>query len=91
MARPSDREFALKRKIKELEDLCRTKDSQIEVLKKKIDKLEKSSDDYKPKKKVVRFEDCPECGAMLKFSDLPFGRLILCSKACGYRETKRNE
>lgn len=91
MARPSDREFTLKRKLRELEDLCRDKDVQIEVLKKKIDKLEKGSEDYKPKKRVVEPEGCPDCGATLMNSELPFGRLILCSKACGYKEVKRGK
>ena len=88
MARPSDGEFALKRKIKELEEQLSKKEDEIRVLKKKI---EKSSEEPKKKKALheIRDNGCPSCGAELKETPLPFGKLVLCSKGCGHRETKR--
>lgn len=87
MARPSDREYALHRKMRDLEEQCRNKDAEIEVLKKRISKLEGS--ETKVKKAKSGKPACPSCGAEVKDTALPFGRLILCAKACGYRETKR--
>lgn len=87
MARPSDREYALHRKIKELEEQVRKKDLEIEQLKKKLDKLE--TKEFKPVKgKKKQEKGCPNCGAAIKVTSLPFGKLNLCSDACGWRETK---
>lgn len=87
MARPSDREYKLQHKIKTLEEQCRNKDSEIAVLKKKIDKLERDNPEVKPKlkKKVMEISSCPDCGSGLKELDLPFGKLSICANACGYR------
>lgn len=90
MTRPSDREFALKRKIKDLEEQLRQRDEEIKQLKKKIDKLQVT--DENPKKKPtheIKDNSCPQCGASVTESILPFGKLILCSKGCGHREIKR--
>ena len=91
MARPSDREYTLRQKIKELEDQSRKKDVEIDILKKKLDKIEKKSEDYVPKRKSqpTGKSGCPKCGSALKESELPFGTMVLCSDACGYREIKR--
>ncbi len=87
MARPSDREFSLKRKIKELEDQNEKKDVEIQQLKKKIDKLEKSDPEYKPKAKHVKAAGgCPVCSSVIKVIELPHSKLRICSAACGWRK-----
>lgn len=93
MARPSDREFALKRKIKELEDQNEKKDVEIQILKKKIEKLEKSDPEYVPKskKQVKSPGGCPVCQATLKVTDLPFGKLRICSAACGWKAVDKDK
>ena len=89
MARPSDREFSLKRKIKELEDQNEKKEVEIAQLKKKIEKLEKSDPEYKPKAKhsPKAAGGCPVCSAVIKVIDLPHAKLRICSAACGWRKT----
>ena len=34
---------------------------------------------------------CPDCNAEIKFSKLPFGELVICSKACGWRKVTKDE
>lgn len=88
MARPSDREFALKRKIKDLEE----KVHRLEIENKRLQKLlTKDNVEVKVKKNkaIVGKESCPDCGAEIKKSALPFGNLILCTKACGWRKTEK--
>lgn len=85
MARPSDSEYKLLRKIKTLEEQCRNKDSEIAALKKRVDKLERTDLEFKSKKKAKDPTGCPDCGAGLKDLALPFGKLSICANACGYR------
>lgn len=90
MARPSDREYQLKRKVKELEEQNHKLETEVTQLRKKIEKLEKKDEEYKPKpgKKIERV--CPSCGKSIKDTVLPFGRLVLCSDGCGWREVKHD-
>jgi DNA repair exonuclease SbcCD ATPase subunit len=85
MARPSDREFALHRKIKDLEENNRKLEVEIAKLRKQIDKAE--SKDLTVPKKLAKLvvKPCPLCGAELKLTDLPHAVMELCSAACGHR------
>lgn len=87
MGRPSDREYALHRKIRELEEQNRKKDLEIEQLKKK---LEKEPKPYTPKGKQIKEKGCPTCGASIKTTELPFGKLRICADACGWREVEHD-
>lgn len=90
MARPSDREFQLKRKIKELEEINSQLEIQVANLKKQIDKLSYGNDEKKKEKpKLVAKKACPNCEGELKYTELPHGTLVLCSKACGYRNMEK--
>jgi len=87
MARPSDREFQLKRKIKELEEINSQLEIQVNNLKKQLDKLTSgniSNNEKKPK--VSAKLTCPECESEVKLTELPHANLYLCSKGCGYRK-----
>lgn len=87
MARPSDKEYALQRKIKDLEAKVHQQDQEIARLKKQ---LEKSEPLENRKKSPIKIEKgCPDCEAPIKESPLPHATLRLCSKACGWREVKK--
>jgi DNA repair exonuclease SbcCD ATPase subunit len=89
MARPSDREFALHRKIKDLEDNNRKLEVEIAKLKKQIDKEEKKENLTQPKKPAkVILKPCPDCGKEVKITDLPHAVMELCSAGCGYRNVR---
>ena len=78
LSNPEIKEPLLKlfQKIRELEQQNEKKDNEIAQLKKKIEKLEKSDPEYKPKKKEVKSAGgCPTCQAEVKVTDLPFGKL----------------
>lgn len=90
MGRPSDREYALNRKIRELEEQIRKKDLEIEQLKKKVEKLERKDIQYKPVKGNKIEKGCPTCGAGIKSTTLPFGVLRICSDGCGWREVEHD-
>ena len=82
MAKPSDKEYKLFRKIRELED-------QITKLKNENAQLQKRLDKEQPKEKkeVKKIEGgCPVCNSPVKVTELPFGKLRLCSAACGWRK-----
>jgi DNA repair exonuclease SbcCD ATPase subunit len=91
MARPSDREFALHRKIKDLEENNRKLEVEIAKLRKQIDKAEASANkDLTVPKKLAKLvsKPCPLCGAELKVTDLPHAVMELCSAACGHRTVR---
>lgn len=79
----SDREFALKRQIKDLEEKNRLLELEIELIKRQ---QEKTAEPVKKSKKEKAIKDCPDCGAGLKTLPVPQGDLSLCSKSCGYRK-----
>lgn len=86
MARPSDREFILKRKVKELEEQNNRLEMELARLKKQLEKNEPI--EKKPSVKVRKNKDsheCPSCGAPTKLMVLPHAVLELCSSGCGYR------
>lgn len=87
MARPSDREYALKRQVQELKDKCNTYEIEIKRLKKELEKLKEPQQEKKVKKVEIK-KECPDCGAEVKSTELPHGTLDLCSKGCGYRNVR---
>jgi len=81
MARPSDKEYKLLQKVKDLEQ-------QVEKLNKENAQLEKrlNKEPKIEKTKVVKHQGgCPSCQAPIKVTDLPFGKLRICSAACGWK------
>ena len=86
MARPSDKEYVLIRKIRDLEQKIRNLENENAELKKKQNKLEQSQE-VKPKKS--KEQCCPSCGSTIKSSVLPFGTLQICAEGCGWRNVKR--
>jgi hypothetical protein len=90
MAKPSDREYALHRKIRDLEEQNRKKDLEIDHLKKKVEKLENKDTQYKPVKGKKVERGCPTCGSAIKATKLPFGTLRICSDGCGWREVEHD-
>lgn len=90
MAKPSDREYALQRKIKDLEQKNRNLELELTQLKKKLEKMEQPEFVTKGKKAPLPKEtSCPKCEAKVKESALPFGTLRICANACGWREVKK--
>jgi regulator of replication initiation timing len=89
MARPSDREYQLHRKVKDLEEQNRKLEVEIAKLKKQLDKspMEKSLTAPKKAAKLVN-KPCPDCGAELKITELPHAVMELCSAACGHRNVR---
>lgn len=86
MAKPSDREYKLFRKIRELEEQVNKLKTENELLKRK---LEKTQDEPKYKKEKPKSPGgCPVCDATIKETELPFGKLRICSKGCGWRQVK---
>lgn len=83
MSRPSDREYSLKRRVKELEE-------QNEKLQKELKALRKSNDKEAPAPKKVKavVKPCPDCGAETKETKLPHATMKLCVAQCGWREVK---
>ena len=82
MTRPSDKEFKLLRKIRELEELVNKLKIENEILKKKLEKDEPT----KQKKQVKNQGGCPSCDSPIKVTELPFGKLRICSAGCGWRK-----
>lgn len=85
MTRPSDREFELKRQIKDLQNKNINLELEIKNLKKQITKSVSAEDKPVKKNTKVVNDPCPSCGCEIKSTALPHARLDLCSKACGYR------
>lgn len=89
MARPSDREYQLKRKVKELEEKISTLEIENKRLKQQVEKLQAPAvDNPKKKKAVTTKKECPDCGAEIKSTELPHAILELCSKGCGHRNVR---
>lgn len=86
MAKPSDREFILQRKIRELEEKNRQLEQKVAQLEKKKEREEPVKDKKKPK--PLSSGECPDCGSPITVTELPFGKLQLCGKACGWRLVK---
>lgn len=84
MARPSDREYELKRQVKELREQVERLETENNRLKKQIEKAK--PDEPKQKKTAKSAGGCPVCEAQIKITDLPFGKLKICSAACGWRK-----
>ena len=90
MTRPSDREYQLKRKVKDLDEKNNQLEIEIKRLNKQLEKLKEPEAEHKSKKKHKIVErGCPSCGAAIKSTVLPFGKLEICSSGCGWREVKK--
>lgn len=50
-----------------------------------VEKIIAGSREAKTMVEIKAASCCPECGEELKTSLLPFGRMDICSAACGYR------
>jgi regulator of replication initiation timing len=87
MARPSDREFELKRQIREMKEQNGRLEDEIKKLKKQLEKTEVKDPNPKKKGKVIA-KPCPDCGAETRITDLPHAKMELCSAGCGYRNVR---
>jgi regulator of replication initiation timing len=87
MPRPNDREFALKRKIKDLEEQNGRMEVEIRNLKKQIDRSTPEEEKIAKKKKVID-HPCPDCGAATKTITLPNALLDVCVKVCGWKKIR---
>jgi hypothetical protein len=92
MAKPSDREFELRRRIKDLEETNGRLEDQVVKLKRSLAKItnSESTEGRKKTKKIATSiqKPCPDCGAEIKSMDLPHSILDLCSKMCGHRNVR---
>jgi DNA-directed RNA polymerase subunit RPC12/RpoP len=88
MAKPSDREFALKRQIKDLESQVFKLEEELRIFKKRRTKAIEGE----PTKSAKKISDaavvCPDCGAKLLITEMPHATLNLCTAKCGYRQVK---
>jgi FKBP-type peptidyl-prolyl cis-trans isomerase len=85
MGKPSDREYKLMHKIRDLEEQNRKLETEIVQLKKKLEK-QNANEPKKYNAKAKKDNGCPTCGADVQVTVLPFGRLKICKAACGWRE-----
>lgn len=101
------KERELRKKIKEQESEIRRLKSELKTLNKAFEKtasyikgnvdgvsVEKMIESAKAEKTMIEIKAdnvCPDCGAEVKSDKLPFGRLTICTAACGWREVQRNE
>lgn len=90
MARPSDREYKLQHQIKELKAQVERLEVENARLKKQIDKAQ-AKEEPKHKKQVKHAGGCPVCESPIKVTDLPFGKLRLCSAQCGWRKVDKQD
>ena len=96
MARPSDKEFDLKRTIKELREENGRLVDEVTKLKRIIAKgvttepveTRRGKDKKKP---PAAQKPCPDCGAEIKSTELPHAFMELCSKQCGYRNVRNKK
>lgn len=91
MARQSDREFSLKRKIKDLEEKNEKLEIELSKLKKNIDKTSNKDLTEKKKPTKVVLKPCPECGSEVRSTELPHAIMELCSAGCGHRLVKNKK
>lgn len=80
MPKSKGNEFALKRRIRELENEVFLLKQANEVLAIKKEKKAKV---------VLEKNGCPKCESNLIEMRIPSGVLILCSSSCGYRKVKK--
>jgi len=101
-----NKEKALRKKVKELEAEIKRLKSELKTLNVAFNKtagfikgnleevtIEKIIDGVKKEKPMVEIQKenvCPDCGAELKNNKLPFGKMQICSAACGYRKVESN-
>lgn len=89
----SEVDYEVQKEVRELKE-------EIAKIKKMIRKLERSTKEEKKetvekeekvviKKKIPDKKECPNCGAVLKESQLPFGALLICETGCGFREVRK--
>ena len=101
-----DKSRELRKKIKEQEAEIKRLKSELKTLNTAFSKMagyikgnldnvtvEKVIEGAKHEKTMVQIKKesvCPDCGAESKSSKLPFGRLEICSAACGWREVNHD-
>lgn len=87
MSRPSDREYELKRQVKELKEQNEKLELEVRQLKKQLTKEAPKEFSKKPGKAILK--PCPDCGAEVKSTDLPHAVMELCSAGCGFRLVRK--
>lgn len=101
------KEKELRKKIKEQEAEIRRLKTELKTLNKAFEKtaqyikgnvdgvsVEKMINAAKQDKTMVEIKKeqaCPDCGAETKTNKLPFGRLEICSAACGWKIVIKDE
>jgi ribosomal protein L44E len=76
-------EYELQRQIQDLKQENAKLKRRLRELEKVIKENKVVSVEEVKKKPLVK--ECPKCGAAIKISELPMGKLELCGSACGYR------
>lgn len=87
MARPSDREYELKRQITDLKTQIHKLEDENKKLRKANEKSAPKEEYKKPAKLVAK--PCPDCGAEVKSTDMPHAVMELCSAGCGFRNVRK--
>lgn len=55
-----------------------------------VEKVVQAAKQDKTMVEIKKENSCPDCGAEVKFSKLPFGKLEICVAACGYRRVEND-
>lgn len=100
------KERELRKKIKEQELEIKRLKSELKTLNKAFDKtsqyIKGNTDNITVEKMIIAAKSektmmqiqkenvCPDCGAQVKSNRLPFGRLEICTEACGWRKVEND-
>jgi predicted nuclease with TOPRIM domain len=100
----TDKTKALRQRIKELETENKRLKSELKTLNKAFEKtasyikgntdgvsVEKMIAGAKAERTMIEIKSenvCPDCSAEIKTTRLPFGKLSICTAACGWREVE---
>ena len=102
----NDKEKTLRRRIKELEAEVKRLKGELKTLNIafsktagyvkgnldnfSVEKVIKAARSEKPMVEIQKENACPSCGEQVKESRLPFGRMRICTAACGFKEVIRD-